>query len=153
VRCYAKEECELWLEKRHRALPTEAGYRLEYGAEIHRLAYVSTWIADHLPYKQSVLLWMTEWGVWPSSENWHLYHLLRKSHGEHRLLEEAPGHLFFGHEAADLTSMLQIAMMNGWGGYVLTEADHVNAFFSHDEYVDFYANNPASLNGVRDALK
>ena len=29
--------------------------------------------------------------------------------------------------------------MNGWGGYVLTHMDYVNAFFSHDEYIDFFA--------------
>ena len=29
-------------------------------------------------------------------------------------------------------------MLNGWGGYVLTHADYVNAFFSHDEYIDFF---------------
>ncbi len=32
-------------------------------------------------------------------------------------------------------------MLNGWGGYLLTEADHANAFFSHDEYVDFFAGS------------
>ncbi len=28
---------------------------------------------------------------------------------------------------------------SGWGGYILTQADYVNAFFSHDEYIDFFA--------------
>ena len=30
-------------------------------------------------------------------------------------------------------------MLNGWGGYILTQANYVNAFFSHDEYIDFFA--------------
>ena len=30
-------------------------------------------------------------------------------------------------------------MLNGWGGYILTQADYLNAFFSHDEYIDFFA--------------
>jgi len=47
------------------------------------------------------LLWITEWGIWPSSEN----------------LE---------HETEDLASFMQIAMLNGWGGYVLTDANYVN---------------------------
>jgi hypothetical protein len=29
-------------------------------------------------------------------------------------------------------------MLNGWGGYVLTGANYVNAFFSHDEYIRFF---------------
>jgi hypothetical protein len=153
VKFYTEEECELWLQKRHRTLPVDAGFRVEYGAGDRRLAFFAKWIADHLPYKQPVLVLITEWGIWPSSENWHLYYLLRTSHGEHRLLDEAPGHLFLEYEAADLTSFLQLAMMNGWGGYLLTEANYVNAFFSHDEHIDFYAENAGNLIDVRDAFK
>ncbi len=36
-------------------------------------------------------------------------------------------------------------MLNGWGGYSLTQADYVNAFFSHDEYIDFFANSMATF--------
>jgi hypothetical protein len=43
-------------------------------------------------------------------------------------------------------------MLNGWGGYVLTHANYVNAFFSHDEFMDFYAESESSLAEVRDAL-
>jgi hypothetical protein len=106
-----------------------------------------------LLYRKPALLWITEWGIWSSSENWHLYQLLRKSHGEHRLLQEAPGHLFLDYEAADLASFLQVSVMNGWGGYLLTEADYVNAFFSHDEYMDFYSENSGPLAEVEEALK
>jgi hypothetical protein len=41
----------------------------------------------------------------------------------------------------------------GCGGYLLTEADYLNAFFSHDEYMDFYPENSGLLAEVRDALK
>ncbi len=90
-------------------------------------------------YRSPALVWITEWGIWGSSENWHLYYKLRQSYGDLRLLHEAPGHLFLGHESEDLTSFLQVAMLNGWGGYILTQADYLNAFFSHDEYIDFFA--------------
>ena len=66
-----------------------------------------------------------QWSIWPSSENWHLYYKLRQSYGDLRLLHEAPGHLFLEHESDDLASFLQIAMLNGWGGYILTQADYV----------------------------
>jgi hypothetical protein len=85
------------------------------------------------------LLLITEWSIWSSSENWHLYYRLRQSYGDRMLLHEKPGHLFLEHEAEDLASFLQIAMLNGWGGYVLTHANYMNAFFSHDEYLDFFA--------------
>ncbi len=99
------------------------------------------------------LLWVSAWNVWPSSENWHLYYRLRQSYGDQRLLEEAPGHLFLEHEAEDLASFLQLAMLNGWDGYVLTQADYVNVFFSHDEYIDFFARDDRNLADIRDALE
>jgi hypothetical protein len=43
-------------------------------------------------------------------------------------------------------------MLNGWGGYILTQADYVNTFFSHDEYIDFFAKPTGSLQAVREEL-
>jgi hypothetical protein len=81
-----------------------------------------------------------------------LYYKLRQTYGENRLLPDAPGHLFLEHEAKDLASFLQLSMLNGWGGYVLTEANYVNAFFSHDEYIDFFAEHAEKLADVRKML-
>jgi len=79
-----------------------------------------------------------------------LYYKLRQSYGDDRLLDEAPGHLFLGHESEDFASFLQLSLLNGWGGYVLTQADNVNAFFSHDEYIEFFAKLEINLRIVRD---
>jgi hypothetical protein len=43
-------------------------------------------------------------------------------------------------------------MLNGWGGYVLTGANYVNVFFSHDEYLRFFASTESNLAEVREAL-
>jgi hypothetical protein len=63
-----------------------------------------------------------------------------------------PGHLFLEHETEDLASFLQFSMLNGWGGYVLTKANYANAFFSHDEYVDFFGDKDANLAEIRKSL-
>ncbi|MGA7914026.1 MAG: hypothetical protein WCA00_02230 [Candidatus Acidiferrales bacterium] len=81
-----------------------------------------------------------------------MYYKLRQTYGDNRLLQEAPGHLFLEHEGEDLASFLQLSMLNGWGGYVLTEANYVNAFFSHDEYIDFFGDENANLSEIRAAL-
>ena len=94
------------------------------------------------------LLWITDGAFWPSSENWHLYYKLRQTYGDCRLLHEAPGHLFLQHEAEDLASFLQLALLNGWGGYVLPQADHLDALFSHDEFITFYAKSAESLSEI-----
>jgi hypothetical protein len=48
--------------------------------------------------------------------------------------------------------IIQLSMLNGWGGYILTEANYVNAFFSHDEFIDFFAANSAALAEIRETL-
>ena len=126
--------------------------RICYPSLPHAIFFVSHWIATSITYRTPTLLWITEWGIWPSSENWHLYYKLRQTYGNSQLLHEAPGHLFLEHEAEDLASFLQVAMLNGWGGYILTGANYVNAFFSHDEYIRFFATSEEQLADVREAL-
>jgi hypothetical protein len=156
MRFYTNEECEAWLAGRARKKPELddglAALRVKYPPEPYRIFYYAKWISESLTQTRPALLWITEWGIWPSSENWHLYSKLRQTFGDSRLLHESPGHYFLNHETSDLASFLQIAMLNGWGGYVLTEADYVNVFFSHDEYIDFYSKHPENLPDVATAL-
>jgi hypothetical protein len=156
LRFYTELECEEWLADRKRQRPKSTqdrpGESIIYPREPYRIYGFAHWIASSLTHRRPTLLWITEWDIWASSENLHLYYRLRESYGDRRLLHEAPGHLFLGHESEDLASFLQIAMLNGWGGFVLTEIGYVNAFFSHDEYIDFFAENESCLEEVRKAL-
>jgi hypothetical protein len=77
-----------------------------------------------------------------------MYYRLRNALRDPRNLDEAPGHLFAGNEADDLTSFLQLSMLFGWGGYLLTESNAVNAFFSHDEYIDIFSDDLALIDNV-----
>jgi hypothetical protein len=150
---YSQHECEEWLSQRERLRPDEnkslQSERFEFPAEAYRFFPVASAVARSITYRRPTLLWVTEWGIWPSSENWHLYYRLRESHGDRRLLKDAPGHLFLDYEVDDLSSYLQLAMLNGWGGYILTHANYVNAFFSHDEYIDFFSEMTENLAELR----
>jgi hypothetical protein len=156
MRFHTEQECEAWLSGRERvkpdAVPEILTEQMPYPPTPHRIHYFAHWIASSLTYRMPTLLWITEWGIWESSENWHLYYKLRQSYDDHRLLHEAPGHLFLDYETEDLASFLQLAMLNGWGGYVLTGANYVNVFFSHDEYLRFFAKEESNLTEVREAL-
>lgn len=151
MRCLTEPECEAWLRERNRQRPDDVPNlhreRVTYPAEPHRFCFAALRIATELTHRMPALLWITEWGVWPSSENEHLYYRLRQCYGDLRLLHEAPGHLFLGHESEDLASLLQVSMLNGWGGYVLTQADYVNVRFSHDGFFDFFAEHASNLEG------
>jgi hypothetical protein len=153
MRFYTQQECENWLGGRQRLKPDLAPNahteRMGYPLEPHSIFGVAHWIATSFTFRLPSLLWITEWGIWPSSENLHLYYKLRQTYGDQQLLHEAPGHLFLEYEAEDLATFLQVAMLNGWGGYLLTHSGYVNAFLSHDEYIDFFAESDTGLEDVR----
>jgi hypothetical protein len=117
MRFCTKEECGDWLRGRERpkpdVVPETQVERIHHPPEPYRIFYMAHWIANSLTYRMPTLRWVTEWNIWPSSENWHIYYKLRQGYQDLRLLHEAPGHLFLGHESEDLASFLQIAMLNG----------------------------------------
>lgn len=143
---YTPEECSNWLVRLGRIKPDhQKGLEsalFHYPKEAHGIFATASWFARSFMLGKPVLLWITEWGIWPSSENWPLYYKLRRGAGDKRQLHEAPGHLFLADEADDLASFAQVVMTNGWGGYILPEADRVNAYFSHDECIEFFAASP-----------
>jgi hypothetical protein len=110
-----------------------------------RLFALSSYITSAITQGDSCLLWITQSGVWPSSENMHLYYRLRGSHGDRRLLHEAPGHLCLKHETDDLTTFLQLALLFGWDAYLLPSSDHLAVFCSHDEFLECYSRSSDQL--------
>ncbi len=157
MRFYRTNECETWLAGLGRSKPdAQPGllcYKTGYPREAHKFYVNAAWIASNVGFRQPVLLWITEWGIWPSSENCHLYYRLRQSYADHRLLDEAPGHFFLPYETEDLASFLQLAMLNGWGGYVLAKAGYINLFFSHDEFIRFYSDDQQLIDEARSAME
>lgn len=152
MRFYTKDECEKWLKDRSRVLPDIDPKNERFFSIMtkeNRAYATAHWIASTLTFRESVLVWITEWAIWPSSENWHIYYAMRQLHGDYRELHEAPGHLFLPFEMESLASFLQIALLNGWGGYILTSADYANMFFSHDEYINFYPSNDNMLADIQ----
>jgi len=153
MRFYTQQQCEEWLAARERVRPDRdsalAAERFEYPSEGYRLFPIASAIAHSVTYRQPILLWITEWGIWPSSENWQLYYKLRQTYGDFELLQDVPGHLFLEYESEDFSTFLQVAMLSGWGGFILTSANYVNAFFSHDEYIDFFTSTPENLTELR----
>jgi len=94
------------------------------------------------------LLWITLWGVWPSTEDWPTYYLLRGSLRERRSLEEAPGHLATRNDRAHVAELLDLVMKNGWEAHVLASRDAevcARAFLSHDEWVALASRVPFAV--------
>jgi hypothetical protein len=163
VWCLTNEESRQWCEGRGITLaaphmPSLDGAKHKVvvplnGKEWSQLTWVSAFTAESLKPFDVCLLWVTQWGVWPSSENLHLFYRLRETYGERRLLHDAPGHLFLDYEAADLTTFIELVLIFGWDAYLLPRPGYANAFISHDGFLDFYTDDESSANTVRDALE
>ena len=122
------------------------------GATCAKLLSLARTVASNLETFDQCLLWVTLWGVWDSSENWHLFDRFRETYGERRPIWDAPGHLFQKHEGADLTTFIQLGLSFGWDFYVVRAPSGNAAFFSHDEYLKFSADDPESAKRVRHCL-
>jgi hypothetical protein len=146
MRVLSVAEAKAWCTDR---VPlTERGFPIHPSQERHYArAPVSTDVAfcrqleQALQPREACLLWVTDWGVWGSSENLHLYYRLRQSYGELRLLDEAPAHLFLDYEAADLISFLQVGLLCGWDMHLIPAVGYARLFVSHDEFVEFVAED------------
>lgn len=163
MRIFSLEETKSWW--RDRGLPaTEQGVpapqqeprwpTLDFSTElpISRLVPLADLLTQAVGPWESALLWITEWDVWTSSRNLHLFYRLRQSYGEMRLLEEAPGHLFLDYEKADLASFLQITLFNGWDAYLATSHDYARLFIDHDSGAEISAPEENRLEALRPLL-
>src|ERR1700761_360512 len=127
--CLTESEAERWCEGRRIGLDESRKPDLTQwkfyvrkslsGMNWSRLTYVSGFVASFTQPRTKSLLWVTQTGVWPSSENWSLFYRLRQTYGELRSLEVAPAQEFLGHESFDLTNFVEIALMCGWDFWLL----------------------------------
>ena len=105
---------------------------------------------EALGHWEECLLWIKQWGVWPSSEDWPRYYAERGAQGERRSLEIAPGHLFAAAERGLLLRFLQLILENAWEAEAYAVAGGTpngrRLFISHDEFIEisnFSASPPA----------
>ena len=108
---------------------------------VAQLNWWAGYISKALTPRHKCLAWVTDFEIFQSGENQHLYYRLRQSYGDLRLLHEAPGHLFLEHEAADLATVLGLSVLNSWDVHVLPELqyggpDTARAFICHDGWFE-----------------
>jgi len=78
---------------------------------------------------------ITEHGIWPSSENRHLYYIVRRAHGDLHALEDKPFHLFSNYELNEFVTILDLMLRFGWGGWLLGGVSDSVGFLSHDGWL------------------
>ena len=127
--------------------------RCQFPPSFFKSLWFSRCIESALQPREDCLLWMTGFGIWPSSENYHLYYRLRQSYGDFRLLHEAPGHYCLGYEQPEVISLVQISLLFGWDVHLLPTGGYGHAFISHDEWVQIGFDDPIQFEETRHALE
>ncbi len=80
------------------------------------------------------LVWITEWGVWPSIDLAGDFIALRTAAGEGRPLGEIPAQLIGRNDFDYLCSVVSIAVESLWDVQVIAGRGHKRLFYSHDEW-------------------
>ena len=113
------------LDEQRFRLPEDAGARVA----LARMLWDS--LAADAP---EVLVWLTEWGVWPSGEHLPLAAAVRRGYGETRSLDDAPGTIIGRDEADAGLSLVALAILFLWDCWLLLPGGKAACFLSHDEY-------------------
>jgi len=92
-----------------------------------------------------VILFISEWGVWPSSENMELFDSYRLAKGEHRELQEAPIHRFTSATDPALTGILCLALYFVWDVELFDLEGKCSVSLSHDEWLEIRTTDPSIL--------
>ena len=79
------------------------------------------------------LVWVTDWGIWPSIDQSDRFYELRKAFGETRPLIEAPCAIFGSNEGDELISYVSLAVESLWDIWVISTKHKRWIFYSHDE--------------------
>ena len=92
-----------------------------------------------------VVLYVSEWGVWPSSENMELFDSYRLAKRETRKLEEAPVHSFESADDPALMGTLCLALYFIWGVEIFDSERKCSVSLSHDERFEIRTSDPSAL--------
>lgn len=64
-------------------------------------------------------------------------------------MDEAPGHYCLEYEAADVVTVLQLCVQNGWDAHVIPVAGYAQAFISHHEWLHIGFDDERQMEAAR----
>lgn len=130
----------------------QASYRLP-GDAGRKTALASRLAGLAASERHHSLLWITGYGVWPSSEHRPLFDRFRQGLGESRDLAAAPGQLAGPADREDLTSLLALSLYFCWDASLYIAAGRALIALTHDEMLDVAARDVATLVEIEEELR
>jgi hypothetical protein len=148
MKLIAEERCRAWLSERlgqsfdwtavESAYPCSVTYMIP--SDSGRKTALARALSTVIDCGGEGLLWITEWGVFPSSENMALFLGYRRSLGDDRSVHAAPGHLFVGHDLQMVECLLDLVLYFFWDANVF-DSRSLWLRVTHDESVTVYARD------------
>jgi hypothetical protein len=163
MRLFSPSESAEWCERLQlpldeRRKPTRElsfPHRLRSGfpPSFTQLLWFSRCVESALYPRQTCLLWVTDWGIFPSNENLHAYYRFRQSYGDSRLLHEAPGHLCLDYERPEVVTLTHFCILFGWDVHLIPTGGYARGFVSHDEFVELGFSDQSEFEKTRLAFE
>lgn len=160
MQSFSKDEAAQWLEKLNISL-SDTSWKQRYRdrlisfaipADTGKRTALARLLAEVAANGSESLLWITGYGIWPSSEIMDLFDGYRKSIGESRSIHEAPFHIFSSQDLKQLECILAVTLYFLWDALVLNHLQGVLIEISHDEIIDISATDYDLLGGLRAQL-
>jgi len=101
---------------------------------------------------QEAMLYIDEWGVFPSCEDTVLFDAFRRSLGTERPLIELPGQIFDANEFRYAQSLVGMVLYFFWGGLLVSGSGRLVVRVSHDEWLGL-AGEPQDVDAAQASLK
>jgi hypothetical protein len=120
-----------------------------FPTEFSRLLTFSRLVDAALQPRKTCLLWVTDFGIYPSNENHQLYYRWRQSYGDPRLLQDAPGHVCLDYERGEVVTLVHLAVLFGWDLHLIPTVGYARAFVCHDEWAEIGFDNRTQLDQTR----
>jgi hypothetical protein len=122
-----------------------------------RKNYLSKEIAAFFD-KNEILLYINEFGIWPSSENMYLFDGYRKSIGIENKIYEKPSHIINKNENIEFYCILDMILYFFMGCMIIPiENQNEIITISHDEFIDIYEkkgeHKSIIINGLKNIIK
>ena len=154
----SKEETSLWLLKHN---INEENILSNYDLKLSKQLPVDFGAKNYLAKEiasvyngNEVLLYICEFGIWPSCENLYLFDGYRKSIGIKDNIHKKPSHLICKDENIEFYCILDMILYFYMGCIIvpLENQDEIMKI-SHDEYLEIYTKKEKNKNEITNRIK
>jgi hypothetical protein len=103
--------------------------------------------------REELLIWISGWGIWPSSENQELFYAYRASLGERRSLMEAPCHVLESVDRIVLECLLDLILYFSWDSALVYAGGDAAVSVGHDEILSIPGKDAPACGRFEDVFR